>query len=269
MMKNPLSYSSNVDQKSNSRKTTSVNPLRTSLSNLRTSLSNSLRNSEKFFTNLITSVQHELVQNLMMSERVDEDDGDDKNIKLVEIAPPACPTQRFQLRIWDPTRCKCLTWRNNSEVPDEVLIQSMNYWQSVCGVRFYKEEENPFFTFEVATKKIEKHPNNSGAVALSFYPGQEERKIYIFKKFSTLKFNQVAALSHELGHMLGFRHEQFINNNNSNEETDNLVAITDYDNQSIMYCMKIWDDEKNNTKTFLSKLDIEGSQRVYGLPLIS
>jgi len=261
MMKSNL-LSDSSDRKSNSLKN-SANSLRTSLSNIRKCVSSSLRrNSEKFFNNLI-KIQHELCLGLITQKIDDQDD---------EINPdylaPACPAQRCQLRIWDSTLCQSLTWKNKTEVPDELLIQAMNYWQRVCGVRFKKQEENPFFTFEVATQSLETHPDNIGAVALSFFPGQEERKIYIFKRFSTLKFNQVAALAHELGHMLGFRHELFMNNC-SNERIDNLVALTDYDTQSIMYCMKIWDDEKNNTKTILSKLDIEGSQKVYGLPLTS
>jgi hypothetical protein len=272
---------------------TSANTLRESFSNLKSSAQLYLRSSlgvsskkitQAFKDCFITPI--EVINDDSLELSSESFDPSDESIEIEEIEkiekndspPPAsspgpphrcCNRSHERLRTWNSIRCKNLTWMNKTTIPVDILIQAMNYWQNCCGVRFIKVEEDPFFTFVVAKKSMETHPDNSGVVASSFFPGKEsdERKIYIFKRFSSI-FNQVAALAHELGHLLGFRHEINTKNNESNQErTDNLVAITDYDPNSIMHCIKIWDDEKNKKITILSELDIIGSQKVYGLPL--
>jgi len=170
--------------------------------------------------------------------------------------------------VWGPKRRENLTWKNKTQFTDGDLIAAMNYWQKACGVKFEPIKDDatePFFTFVNATEKQETDSKGT-VVAMSFFPGDgNPRQVTVFKVFAT-QDNKTAILAHELGHLLGFRHEH-IWTHLTNEEIGNAELLTTYDPDSIMHYQKLWDDQKAKQTTQLSHLDIIGSQIIYGLPV--
>jgi len=168
--------------------------------------------------------------------------------------------------VWGPKRRLALHWKNDTkdhEILEDDLLKAMDYWQNACGVQFSKDEASPFFTFVLASEKDESE--NENVVARSFFPGDNPQTVTLYKRYKTAP-NKIAVLAHELGHLLGFRHEHIWTHLTS-EPIANAEALTSYDPNSIMHYQKIWDDEKANIVTKLSHLDRMGSQIIYGLPL--
>jgi len=171
--------------------------------------------------------------------------------------------------VWSKTRRVNLTWSNKTSFPDNDLIAAMDFWQNACGVKFYKDDQNPFFTFIQAPPELENDPRLQGVIASAFFPGDPDREVTLFKVFAT-EWNKVSILAHELGHMLGFRHEHiWIYPTITSERPGNAQPLTSYDPSSIMHYKKLWDDSSNNVLTKLSQLDVIGAQVVYGRPLNS
>jgi len=166
-----------------------------------------------------------------------------------------------------PAKLRNLTWKNNTRVPDSIIIEAMKYWEDNCGILFTQIEENPWFTFDEASENLEKHPDLQYVVAMAFFPGDESHTVKIFKRFDS-QFNKIAALAHELGHIMGFCHDIDPKNMHCSNEVNHFAEyITEYDPNSIMNYSKLWEDEKNQILTKLSDLDIEGCRKLYGEPI--
>jgi len=158
-----------------------------------------------------------------------------------------------------------LTWKNNTHYPDALFIEVTSYWEKACGVKFYKDNKNYLFSWEVAPEEMELDNQFKYVVAKSFFPYDDYRNVYIFKQNFDSYFNKKGALIHELGHTLGFRHEQIADpNNHTSERLGNAECLTPFDPDSIMYYPKLLEDEKNSRHSTLSALDVLGARSVYG-----
>jgi len=146
-------------------------------------------------------------------------------------------------------------------------------WEKICNVNFVyvseydydlKSSDNP----EDLTFVIKKVFTNSKLLAKAFYPFQakKRRKILISHAFFTTSVNKSGILRHEIGHILGFRHEHIRPDapKECNRETKENLGETDYltkyDSMSVMhyYC-----GGQGSRKLEFTELDIIGVQKHY------
>lgn len=132
-------------------------------------------------------------------------------------------------------------------------------WNQACDVTFsFTEEENALFVvrFEGQPKAW---PN---LLAQSFFPDSHERVMRLYPYFKgDHREREVSVLVHELGHILGFRHEH-IWLPGAKEGIANAFKLTEYDSGSIMHY-------QDKLPEGLTPLDIIGARLVYGHPVDS
>ncbi|MFK4380821.1 hypothetical protein [Bradyrhizobium sp. USDA 223] len=103
---------------------------------------------------------------------------------------------------------------------------------SDCGITFTEVSENPFF-------RIRYEPASDGTIAMAFFPSSppSDRVLYVYKSFLApdLQFDPVGVLRHEIGHILGYRHEHIANIPGCAMEGSNWKPITPYTANSVMH----------------------------------
>lgn len=119
-------------------------------------------------------------------------------------------------------------------------------WKRVCNVNFVhvtefdnrlRPTDNPAeLTFVV--RKI--GYSSDGLLASSFFPydSKDQRKVFITPGFFTTSFDKTGILRHEMGHILGFRHEHIRSGAPAicpHESTDFTLDLTQYDPKSVMH----------------------------------
>ncbi len=101
-----------------------------------------------------------------------------------------------------------------------------------CGISFTEVAVNPFF-------KIKYEPTSDGTIAMSFFPSSppSDRFLYVYKPFlaEDLQFDPVGVLRHEIGHILGYRHEHIANIPGCATEGTSWKPITPYTPNSVMH----------------------------------
>ena len=140
---------------------------------------------------------------------------------------------------------------NSYSMVVENIAAAADAWQRACGVRFLHRQEfdthddptttpssiDPSLVFSV------RYLDAGGQfIASAFFPTQPpaRRRVFIDPSYFApdMDFDRVGVLRHELGHVLGFRHEQIRSGAPSdcpNEEGGQFVDLTQYDPQSVMH----------------------------------
>ncbi|MDW3210638.1 MAG: hypothetical protein R8N23_12255 [Reichenbachiella sp.] len=124
------------------------------------------------------------------------------------------------------------------------MSEATEDWSRICNVAFthrsdlddqLNASDNPQeLTFVI--KKV-----NSGTfIAKAFFPyyPKYRRKILIDFTFFTSDFSKPGVLRHELGHVLGFRHEHIRSGAPAicpSENMNNTIELSDYDPKSVMH----------------------------------
>ncbi len=177
---------------------------------------------------------------------------------------------------WDPQIARNLTyWIDKKSFSDSesitagqikiFMVYATSSWASVCGVSFQEVEGQKEALFRVAFTKDNNEP---GLMASAFFPDwpAERRTLWIYPDFSRTGYDMPGILRHELGHILGFRHEHIrIKGLQFDEPTDNLYGITPYDSKSVMhYFLPPYGGSKNGE---ITSLDAAGATFYYGPPL--
>ncbi|MCU0896356.1 MAG: hypothetical protein MUC55_02530 [Burkholderiales bacterium] len=156
----------------------------------------------------------------------------------------------------------------------DAMRRATSDWERTCGVRFAHEGElddsdslNPAGPLFV----VREFDAGGHFIAAAFFPNDpvNRRRVLIDPSFyeETLGFDRTGVLRHELGHVLGFRHEHIRSGKPPgcpDEDTYGTINLGDYDPRSVMhyFCGGV-----GSTTLEITELDRSGAQRVYGLPL--
>lgn len=161
----------------------------------------------------------------------------------------------------------------------EIVVESMKEatadWMKVCNVKFeylpgldnqnIDVESSPEAVFFVV-----RQINSGGAfIAQAFFPNDPayERMLFVDDSYFTSPYSKAGVLRHELGHVLGFRHEHIWSADASCPDEpvvfEELGALqkTTYDPYSVMHypCGQ----NKNNIQLKLTDFDKAGAAKVY------
>lgn len=156
------------------------------------------------------------------------------------------------------------------------MAASANAWGEACGVAFEhldELDESRTVTPEGVLFTVRFLDAGGAFIASAFFPNDPpaRRRVLIDPSFFSedLTFDTTGVLRHELGHVLGFRHEHIRTGappDCPDEETTNTIDLTQYDPRSVMH---YFCGELGSRTLEITELDKEGAQKVYGMPLDS
>lgn len=152
------------------------------------------------------------------------------------------------------------------------MLKAIAEWEATCGVKF---QYRPAFDSSDSVRPsgvlfpVRGLDTGGALIAAAFFPNDptNRRRLIIDPSYFTTSFDKVGVLRHELGHILGFRHEHIRSGAPPicpHEDPTGTFDLTQYDPTSVMhyFCGKMG----TNTLS-ISALDRTGAQRVYGPPL--
>ena len=158
----------------------------------------------------------------------------------------------------------------------DLVVESMRAacmeWEQTCGVDFkhMKElDELPGTAPEGALFTVRAFDAGGEFIAAAFFPNdpKDRRHVLVDPSYYTTDFDRVGVFRHELGHVLGFRHEHIRSEappDCPDEELFDTQNMGKYDPQSVMH---YFCGEVGSSELRISDLDRSGSQRIYGPPL--
>jgi len=166
--------------------------------------------------------------------------------------------------------------QNNYDLAVTGMKQATWAWESVCGIKF---EHKPELDGSQTTKPngvlftVREIDAQGKFIAAAFFPTdpKDRRRVFIDPSYyaTDLGFDRVGVLRHELGHVLGFRHEHIRSAappSCPDEDLNNTMDLTQYDPQSVMhyFCGNVGSRDLN-----ITDIDKIGAQKLYGLPFNS
>jgi hypothetical protein len=176
--------------------------------------------------------------------------------------------------VWDAKLRKKLTYcvsdkfANRKKDVIEALKVATQDWMDVANVKFiYLATEDAKCSASNTKVVFDVNPVNFGQyLARAFFPSSKRADRNLMIDASSFKYSFVSLsgfLRHELGHVLGFRHEHISASGNQKcLEDGNFIPVTVYDQLSVMHYPQC--GGKNDIKDMiLSMLDKEGVAKVY------
>ena len=194
------------------------------------------------------------------------------NLKSTSLIVNTLANKTFD--VWSKTDRKKLIYcisndfKTNKKDVVEALKVATEDWMDAGGVKFiYKPDQDANCTASNQNVMFDVRPASAGQyLARAFFPSYKRAQRNIMIDSSSFQYSFVAMtgfLRHELGHVLGFRHEHISKDavNNCSEDS-NFSAVTRYDQLSVMHYPQC--GGKNNLQDMiLSALDQEGMLKVY------
>jgi hypothetical protein len=153
------------------------------------------------------------------------------------------------------------------------MHQATAGWEGICGVNFehlQSLDEGSSAEQEKAIFRVAGHDGHGQYIAVAFFPNHpsSRRTLFIDPSYflPDLGFDQTGVLRHELGHVLGFRHEHIRSNAPAvcpDEPLEHTINLTDYDPRSVMhyFCGGVGSKDLAFTDA-----DRRGARMVYGPP---
>jgi hypothetical protein len=145
-------------------------------------------------------------------------------------------------------------------------------WEGACGIKFRHRADldaSPTTTPAGVLFTVRFFNAGGSFIAAAFFPDDptNRRRMLIDPSYFTTTFNRVGVFRHELGHVLGFRHEHIRSGAPSvcpDEDTAGTIDLTKYDPQS---CMHYFCGGVGSRELGITQLDRGGAQKLYGAPL--
>ncbi len=183
---------------------------------------------------------------------------------------------------WQPILARNLAYRvvrhsfpdlGSYELVSHSMREAAQAWEATCGVRFHHRadlDEVPGMGPDAALFSVRWHDDRA-LIASAFFPHfpRHRRFVLITPRFfaADLGFDRIGVLRHELGHVLGFRHEHIRSEappDCPGEDLFDAQNLTKYDPRSVMhyFCGGVGSRELE-----ITSVDRTGSEQVYGPPL--
>jgi hypothetical protein len=157
------------------------------------------------------------------------------------------------------------------------VVQNMRIaaaeWEAVCGVNFshfIDQDEGGDKLSEDTLFRVQGIDVDGKFIAAAFFPNSPSiyRHIYIDPSYFSpaLQYNPIGVLRHELGHVLGFRHEHIRSEAPPicpDESLDRTINLSDYDPRSVMhyFCGGV-----GSRELAITEIDRRGARNLYGPP---
>lgn len=162
----------------------------------------------------------------------------------------------------------------------ELAVASMKQatwaWEMVCGIKFQHKSQldtSPTTRPDGVLFTVREIDAGGQFIASAFFPNdpKNRRRVLIDPSYFDpgLGFDRIGVLRHELGHVLGFRHEHIRSQappQCPDETLLDTMDLTQYDPQSVMhyFCGAV-----GSRTLSITDVDKIGSQKLYGLPFES
>jgi hypothetical protein len=161
---------------------------------------------------------------------------------------------------------------NEYNTVKENMLKATRDWENTCNVKFFydksKDKDKIFSPPNDLTFIVAGYDADGKFIASSFFPYDplEKRRILIDPSYFLTNFDKTGVLRHELGHVIGFRHEHIRPEAPlvcDDEILEGTINLTDYDPQSVMhyFCGGV-----GNHDLLITDVDCRGAQHVYGPP---
>lgn len=163
---------------------------------------------------------------------------------------------------------------NEYQVVVDSLQKATRDWEETCGVEFehFRDLDGGNVDDDLPVLFKVRYFNAGGKfIASAFFPDDppHKRRVLVDPSYFDSNFDKAGIFRHELGHVLGFRHEHLrpeAPGDCPDEDPANTIDLTQYDPKS---CMHYLCGGITETALAISVLDRHAAQMVYGLPLTS
>ncbi len=150
----------------------------------------------------------------------------------------------------------------------ENMRQAALAWMNACpkcGIKFVhaaQYDTDPDPPRGAVNFTVREEDNGGAFIAMSFFPhdASARRVLIIDPSYYTTTFDQVGVLRHELGHVLGYRHEHIRDVPGCYREDNKWRPLTRYDSKSVMH---YFCGGAGTMKLDLSPMDKAGHRALY------
>ncbi len=175
---------------------------------------------------------------------------------------------------WNSTQKRNLTYcvSNSFGSRKAALVQAMEVateggWEQIADVDFvYDSSQDANCTASNNNVLFDIRPTSgAGYLARAFFPGQGRgsRNVIVDTSAFSTSWPLSGIIAHELGHVLGFRHEHTRPEAAQCFEDNNWRPLTPYDSTSVMHYPQCGGTTQSLT---ISSLDAQGASSLYGSP---